>query len=89
MAFANPNRSGVYADLNNAVTRVIEIAAAHHGKPGAGVSCLAADLGVTKIAVQQFHRNGYLPPQRAVQVGELYGIKDTKSLVHPRLRALR
>lgn len=73
---------------DNAVTRVIERAANFHDRPGAGVVCLANDLGVSRIAVQQFHRNGYLPPRRAVQVGELYGIEDTMSLVHPRFRAL-
>ena len=83
-----PNHSGSYAPLDNAVTRVIEKAAEFHGKPGAGVACLARDLGVSKIAVQQFHRNGFLPPRRAIQVGELYGIEDTLSLVHPKLRGL-
>jgi len=57
------------------------------GNPLRARSAFARHLGVSVQAVGEWVRRGWLPPQRALEVEELYGV-DRALLVKPSLRAL-
>lgn len=48
-----------------------------------GFSALALQMGVRHQVVHRWWKRGYLPPQRAMQVHQLYPMIPTASLMDP------
>lgn len=51
-----------------------------------GPKAMAEELGVTSTAVLEWRRQGYMPPKRAQEVENLYGV-PRQELVSPKLRS--
>lgn len=48
---------------------------------------LAAALGVHRQSIYNWQKQGFVPPARATQIEQLYGV-DSVALIKPELRAL-
>lgn len=68
------------------IEQAIDLAAARDPN-STGRDVLARQLGVTIQAVSQWSVRGWCPPQRALEIEDLYGI-PRRLLVKPELREL-
>lgn len=69
------------------IEQAIQKAGEACGDPRRARSAFARHLGISVQVVGQWLKRGWLPPQRALEVEELYGV-DRALLVKPSLRAL-
>lgn len=74
------NRALLRKSKNPMLDHVVQLAG--------GVNVLARDLGVSRVAVQQWRRRGWLPLDRATQCRDLYGAGlDIRPLIDPKIAA--
>lgn len=68
------------------IEQVYRLAAQHDPSAGA-LAVISRLLGVSKQAVCQWGRKGWVPPQRALELEEYFGV-DRKLLLKPELRLM-
>lgn len=72
--------------IEKAIEKAAE-AAAKAGRPTSGAQALADHLGVTRQAIYLWKSQGYVPPERVIEIEMEYGV-DRRELVDPKLRNL-